>query len=701
MPFFSDIRSHFMPPHGVDNFGSRTAMMLIQNEGDTPRLNQTLMGVSVNKTPCRHYNEEGSKWQLIPATLDYPNTKTHYGHCGSPIVTNFHGVHICGLHVACTDEPDGLSSTGHAEIVTRAEITMLEEMRWFDIILKQGNPLTLLPRSVAPQYCIEEKESKWFHEEEDIAITPVGVINKPCVLPMRDKDKPSPLYDKIYKHTTGNSVIRPNDPRVDEELRHESPLKRAHRKYGNPSEGFLPYIMTYVLSFLSEMFKPRPGAIRRVLTYDEAINGMPDEPFCEKLNMATAPGYGWNVNGKTGKECWFDVVDGKYVMKPELEDACELYLQGLKDNEIGNHLWKATLKTERRPLEKIKKGKTRHFDIAQLPYVLVSRRLYLAFNMNFLAGRHETFSGAGVNPYSREWHRFATYLLAAGPDMFDIDYEQFDSRCSREMMGLAFQVRNDWYDDEYRQVRDNLCSEMLFRFEVVGDAISQLCCGNPSGDSGTTVTNTLIGCAYVRYTYIIAAPLELSSDEAFLENVHCKILGDDCVIAVSPKVRDFFNPTSMKEILSDYGVTITSASSQGQAGKGDLGGFSTIENVTFLKCGFFFSRELGKIFVPTMALNTIHELTNWVSAELEDDFALCVDNCNTALRMLMFYGEKEFSVMRRRISVELDRLPCVKPYKLVTYIDLQWQFLIDNVGYFPNMAPTTRAKQALESPFEL
>jgi hypothetical protein len=280
--------------------------------------------------------------------------------------------------------------------------------------------------------------------------------------------------------------------------------------------------------------------------------------------------------------------------------------------------------------------------------------------------------------------------------MVDIDYEQFDSKCSREMMGLAFQVRNDWYDDQYRQVRDNICSEMLFRFEVVGNAVNMLNCGNPSGDSGTTVTNTLIGVAYARYTYIVLAPPNMSSDEFFLENVYCKILGDDCVIAVSPKVRDFFNPTTMKEALAQYGVTITSASSQGQAGKGALTGFSTIEDITFLKCGFLFSRELGKIFVPTMARNTIHELTNWVSAELEDGFAACVDNCNTALRMLMFYGEHEFEQMRKEVRRQLDKVSNGVHYTLVTYTDLKWQFLIDNVGYFPNMSPATRAKQALE-----
>jgi hypothetical protein len=688
MPFFADIRQHFVEAEVIDNLHSRPGYLLtVEKQG---QLAVTLPAVKVNTVACVGKTAGADRYHLTPMTLDY-NVETKVGSCGSPVVLNRSGPCVAGIHFSFYRS----MRTGCAEICTQADLQLLTEQGWFDRIRVLVPPTINTPREIDQQaaYAIDDVETHWQHDNEDLDMIYVGKLEEQCRMPRHHAYRPSVISGDIFEPCTDNSVLAPNDPRVDPEKRRDSPLKKAHAKYGEATGPFNPGLMAMTLAFLSEMFKPLPGALRRILTMEESINGIVDEPYCEKLNMATASGFGWALPGQKGKRGWFEEVDGKLVAKPILQQACDQYWNDLDQDRLGGHLWKATLKTERRPLEKIWEGKTRHFSIAQVFRVIVSRRLNLCFNMNFLAKRHCSVSAAGVNCFSKEWDAFARELLRVSNDVFDIDYSGFDGHCSREMLFLAQQVRNDWYRDEFGHMRDNLMVEEIFRYEVVGDAVYMMTCGNPSGDDGTTIVNTLIGAAYIYYTYMLLVPIEFATDQMFVEKVAFKLLGDDNIIAVAPEIQEYFNPATLQETLASFGVPITSASSAGQAGKTDEVKFQTIADITFLKCGFRFSRELGNVFVPTMAKATIHELTNWISYELEDQFVATVDNCNTALRFALFYGPVYFEDLRSRIQVALDARSDGQSFWLLTYGDLKRSFLNDNLAYFPNMSPTTRAKQ--------
>jgi hypothetical protein len=686
MPFYADVTTHFIDPTVLDHLTGRPGFMLsrtLRGDLSTFVLPQVQMSTKMSLDTV-----DGKTYHVIPRGLEY-HVNVGDGTCGSVLILDREGPCVAGIHYAYED----CTGFGISEIVTQAEIELLREIGWLKNVRVHADPVGENTRLVSTQFrSITESDSRWFHTDH-LDMEPVGIMNDTCRFPQKHAFRPSLLFGKIFVPTTDNSVLSPSDPRLGPEYIGLSPIKRAHAKYGHATGPFDPDIINATVGFLAEMFKPMAGSVKRVLTYDEAINGIPEAAYFERLNMQTAAGFDWSQPGSRGKRHLFTEADGNYTMIPRLQEACESYWNRLDNYELGGHIWKATMKTERRPVDKIVKGKTRHFSIAQVFRVIVSRRLNLAFNANFLARCNTSYSAAGVNPYSKQWDRFANYLLEVSPDIFDIDYEGFDGHCAREMLFIGPQVRNRWYEDQFSHMRDNMMEEEIFRYEVVGNAVYQMSCGNPSGDDGTTVMNTLIGIAYLYYTFMVSVPLPMASEEVFLAHVHAKLLGDDNVVALSKEVQPYFNPAVLQRTLAEYGVVITSVSTAGQAGKSDDVVMSTIDQVTFLKCGFRFAPELGDVFVPTMAKNTIQELTNWISSELPDSFDATLENCNTALRFAVFYGPDYFSDLRSKISAALTLVaPNERSFWLLTYDDLRRSFINENLWYFPNMTPTTRAK---------
>lgn len=689
VPLFRDITSHIADPNAIDTLTSTNGMIVgVDIEYALPRIQPT----------TRVYTHMNGLF-TVDNGFEYPGHRGVVGQCGLPLIANFSSQwnensisKFIGIHTGC------YGIAGYAETVTKCE--------YDDAVLSLGKLVAPFQAHVvaSEMHCKEGncQNSRWLHEDvESKQIWPVGTIATAVRLPAKHRFTPSPIFGHVAEAVTDNSVLSPFDERLLPEEKGKSPLLKAHAKVANGKECFPRDVIDDFVANKIQFFKNvAPERTVRVLSWDEAINGIIGDPYIEKLNMSTSAGYGYSAANSRGKKHLFvEDTPNHFVPTPAFQAKLDILWEALRTGEPIAHVWKATLKTERRKFEKIRLGKTRQFNVAQVARILVSRRLNLAFNALFLATRFKHEGAAGINCFSPEWDALAKKLLKNGVKAFDLDYENFDGSTAPDMLFLHPRIANGVYNDsdEYQNMRLALTHELCFRYEVVGDCVYQTFGGNPSGDDNTTIRNSLVGAFYLYMTWIYLAPAHLKSYAAYERNVSAGIVGDDNIVTVSESASEFYQPDLICQILGDFKLVATSASdATGSASK--IKGqnfFKNLNQCVFLKCKFSQCQDVDLVrCIPQMDTNTINELTNWISVGLGPEEA-SLENCNTALRMKFFYGRAAFDEFSVKIR-NAWKSNCLSTCKLHSFDELLHEWRSGQFQAFPQTSPANDAPIVLE-----
>jgi len=649
LPLFKDLRPHFFRINEVNEYVSSAGVLI------TPTGATNLPRVQNATKTYRHFDG----LYHIYEGLEYPGHRGVDGQCGLPIVLNMSTqwntssvTRIGGIHTGSW----GVS--GYAEIITELEVN--EVFEHFVHLRPNFQPHVVPGEAQCDNN--PEATSAWDYNSPSHQLWTQGKLPKAVRLPTKHRYEPSPIMGMVAPPITDNSVLSPFDERQEPEVLGTSPLKRAHAKVAMGKKALPPgTIEDYLegkIAELKSIFKEKP----RVLTLDEAINGIPGNPHIERLNLSTSPGFGFTSTAGKGKRHLFEEdTPGHFAPTISFRKVLDSAWIKLMSGEPLDHIWKATLKTERRKFEKIRLGKTRQFNVAQVVRILCSRRLNLHFHALLLETCLQHSSTAGINCFSPQWDQLAQRLLSYGCNLFDLDYETFDGSLPPQALSLRTQVANAIYDDDsvqgklFRNARDALNYELCFRYDIVGDMVYQVYGGNPSGDDGTTHTNTFAGDFFLFLAWDIITRednlLSFQGYDAFRNNVIASILGDDNIVSVKDSAKNFYTPSRVCAILKRFNITATAASdAAGNAvkNKQELE-FKNLRNCVFLKCGFDIvpSVDVTRV-VPLMDWSTICELTNWKAVGLPDEEA-CAENCNNALRMAFFHGKDKFNELRTKI----------------------------------------------------
>jgi len=336
----------------------------------------------------------------------------------------------------------------------------------------------------------------------------------------------------------------------------------------------------------------------------------------------------------------------------------------------------------RRPIEKIKAGKTRVFTIPPVDYTLLARKYCLAFSAGFYRTRLETFSAVGIDPYSYEWSRADEVLKEISETGFAGDFTNFDGTLNPELIMRSMDIIQDFYHDEHQKIRRTLAEEMVHTVQQCGDCIYITNQGNPSGNPLTVVINTLVNAMYLRLSWLnLARRFEprFASMTAYAKYVREIIYGDDNKIAVSDVVGKWFNAPNVGRFLLDFGIIYTDPQKTvSYSGEPELFTISPnvhLDHLTFLKCATRSHVDFPSRKLAAMSLETIYELTNWTRLSPNNIIAT-IDNCQDALRFAYFHGKKFFQQLRVRFLLAF-RDVAVHP-TFLTYEELDAMFL--NLG---------------------
>jgi hypothetical protein len=387
---------------------------------------------------------------------------------------------------------------------------------------------------------------------------------------------------------------------------------------------------------------------RRVLSFEEAVGGVEDAKYLTPLNRTSSPGYPYTLdNTGPGKRAWFGYTD--VVYSGEVRKDVEDLLVRCRNNQRGDVVWQATLKDERRPIEKVEQGKTRVFAAGPMHYTIAVRQYFLKFVEHLMENRIFNEIGVGTNVYSIDWHHTGVALCKYGNKVIAGDFSNFDGSLLQGFLWAICDLINKWYDDgpENAQIRCVLFEEICNARVLVNGELIQWDHFQPSGNPLTVIVNSLFNQMVMRYAYLlckksVGKPIVCD----FTHEVSMQTYGDDNVLNISDNVVDWYNQLTITDALATIGLTYTDEGKTGQ-----LVPFRTLDEVAYLKRTFVMN-EHGYYTAP-LDQGVCAEMVNWIrgtsGAGKEETF----NNAEASIREFYFHGKERFNEVRNQIGEAL------------------------------------------------
>nr|QDH91380.1 MAG: RNA-dependent RNA polymerase [Picornavirales sp.] len=551
------------------------------------------------------------------------------GDCGSPFCilnTKTRNRKIFGIHIAASSK----LQQGYAAALCQEDV--LEDLKMFAPQIKSDDPELILPQ------CSDLPFPSQFGG--------IGYVEKYASMANYSKIVRSRLYNTIVEPISAPARLKPFTNKVGDLI---DPLLIAQDNY-----------CTRAVSFDNEVVEDARDSLRIYLydkskkdvhkvpwNWDEVLYGLDYDEDARGMPTTTSPGYPQNVPGVIN---WKEQIFRHERGSPENIEACSIVFPMLdavekryRDGERPLWLFCDNLKDERRPIEKVREGKTRMFSGTPFFYYCIFKKYFGAFQLWLIKNRISNGMVIGLNPYSVEWEFLAQSLTRydfTGSAVGAGDYSKFDGSEQPKIHYAILDIINDWYDDG----ADNALIRSILWLEVVNSR--HLCEGVvvewpsalPSGHPFTMPIN----CLYNHMNFRMSWKLLRLPMYHFNAHVYLAVCGDDNIFTVSHEYRDLFNEMTLVSVMSELGMTYTT----------ELKGTATIpfrklEEVEFLKRSFRFEPILGRRVGP-LRLSVILEMVNW-SKKGADFVDITCHNVDVALDELSLHPRDVYSLWRARI----------------------------------------------------
>jgi ABC-type multidrug transport system fused ATPase/permease subunit len=625
IPVHTDITSYFLSEKEIGNLPRIFDFRLY-----IPSVDQQTnwMGVST-KTNNELINCEVS--YTVSKTFRY-RAMTQEGDCGA-IFTTLNKASgkskLCGIHVA----GNTLECVGLSCVISREELTanIPEDEISFAFeseVLPQASHDIVLPQ-FTPQY----------------------VLPKPVSSPGVTNIIKSPLYNAWMIAKTRPSRLT---PKYLEDGTVADPFIKAISGYCTPTPYIRPRIIEDIGIAIFDHLEhaSKINVDRRLFTIKEAIIGLEGEPDFGSISRSTSMGYpyvlkkGRKMPGKTeafGTEQEYNL---ETPLAKQLIIEIEDIERDCKSGIRSAHLYVDCLKDERRPLEKVAAMKTRAFSICPFNLLVLYRRYFGAFILWCHKNRIDNGFATGVNPYSEEWELIAQKLnqfaQASYPNKGAGDYSGFDSK-QKPVVHNDILIRiNDWYDDDFAEVREILWLEITNSFHLYKDTVYSWDSSGPSGHPLTTLVNNLYNHYIALYVWYKSHDFELQALYEFYDHVYYITLGDDNLFSVRPTHLIYFSEKLMEQNVGDLGMKYTSETKKEVAEV-----MRPLTEVSFLK-RMFRKEPVYDRYCGPLELDVILEMPMWTRST-QAHAEIVEANVEIAMRELSLHDNETFSKWSKEI----------------------------------------------------
>jgi hypothetical protein len=595
--------------------------------------------ITINKpTTYLYYQTEQGNYEKFHSNLQYELAHEN-GDCGNVLFANMGGsMSIVGFHNSgSTTRPTASFAIGITQVEVEKFIRAVAQVSW-DAAIKRfdGDQHDI----VEPQINYSGPNKVMYYGKSMKNICSAG---KSTLIP-------STIHDLVHRHTTKPALLRKKNG-LD-------PMQMALQKYGLSNEHFDQDVTKLAVQSIAEEIHAhkRPDHLARVLTISECLNGIPG--LVESVDLSTSSGYPFSlynklrgtkrhvVNGEPGSLTLSDIAQKHYDEWQRIMDL----------GDIPCDPFLATLKDERRKIEKVDAGKTRLFQAASLTSYLHNKSVFGAFGSFMKDVRGVTFSTLGMNRASREWHEMIMRFREVGENGIDGDQEEWDGRFKGALALELVEVFRKYLDvPENGDVHKKMYKLILQAVNPIirvtwdfGEGIAthllEVAGCMPSGWYLTFIMNSLMNAALMRICWILLVKAPYNDLYYFRRFVRDKFAGDDNFMTVADPFLADYNAVTIAAVLAKYGQKYTPSEKTGM-----LVPYRHLSECSFLKTK---TGYMNYTYVPLFDMDANLDTINWIRQSY-DDFAATEANCNDVLRNLYFYGIDTFNGYRQKI-LEID-----------------------------------------------
>lgn len=378
------------------------------------------------------------------------------------------------------------------------------------------------------------------------------------------------------------------------------------------------------------------------LSYEEAVAGIPGDPFLKGLARGKSMGYPL-ARKYANKRPAFG-AEGEYVFDTvaarEVREEYDALVHAYEKGEQGA-VFRDCLKDEVLKFEKLRDVKTRLISASPVQFTILVKRLYGRFAAEFMRSRLKHGGLIGVNVYSPEWgivrHELAKMnedgMAAAG------DYKAFDKSQHPEVMSaiLSGIAKRLPHYEEYRRLFEGIERDTCNALHLGGDSyrswmIYRVVGTLPSGHPLTSILNSIYNMVVFRMAWVAKHGMKSVLD--FRKGVRLYVYGDDNVFAPADGVKDF-DLRYMSDFCRTIGMVYTSEDKTSE-----LYSLKPVGSCGFLKRGFSLDLD-GYTYAP-LEWASIWDMLNWRKKKTTDDEHLA-EVAVTIVRELSAYDYGRFA----------------------------------------------------------
>lgn len=405
------------------------------------------------------------------------------------------------------------------------------------------------------------------------------------------------------------------------------------------------------------------------------INGVDGDPFARNIDMSKSGGFGYP--GAKKKYMYFYPCDsgtgGSYEPVSTLMEDVLSIIDSYESYQSSNPVFKAFMKDEVRPIEKVQAMKTRMVYATPLPYLIVQKAILGPLYSLMIEHSEAFYCGLGT-----DMHREGVAIKQRMVDFFDNhssshnwgegDYGEFDVKMPYEIGEASCIVEKKllkWlgYSDTVMQLVDGIMSDTLFpRVDFFGDLLT-VAGLQTSGRYGTAENNCFRNLLLLMYAWYNNSDL---SHLDFFDYVLPCVYGDDVLNAVLDPVKDVYNNITVAKSCSEIGLQYTSSSKLEVEQP-----FVDESDISFLKRTFRFHPRLGKEVAP-LSLQSIDKMLMWIEPSKNGEMHVQYDGIiRSALYEIFFWTEeREYENIRSHLRNKFLQAYPEATFNLPAYVSL-------------------------------
>lgn len=478
----------------------------------------------------------------------------------------------------------------------------------------------------------------------------------------------SVLFDKVAPHTCLPARLSQfvlNDEVVD-------PMELAKQKFcqniTSVPEDLVSKVASYVFAHMEHVSKH--DVERRILTDEEILYGIPGDSGINGITPSTSPGYPQTIQKPKKTRIKHLIFDNEKDSPANLEARksnlvlMENVEKRIKEGYRMGALFTSCLKDEKRPIDKVRVGKTRLFKIGSFELLYQLKKHFGAYVAWCTINRIDNGMTGGVNAFSSEWHYLAQ-KFSSSHEVRNIgagDFSAYDgSHLCIYMIYFCIEV-NKWYNDGNDQIRLALILEVCNAYVIFGDLIVEMFGGIPSGNYLTFLLNSVLNHMYHVSCWVMMG----EKLHEFYDKIYLATHGDDSEFKVTLDKASVFNEHTLEEYMGMLGLKYTSETK----GVSELP-LRHLGEVNYLKRTYRFDDVLQQ-YVGPLELNSILEPLNW--SKKKQYKSITVQNIDSALRELSLHPKEVFEHWQGKIVAAVKLyLPMEEFPRPLTMDYLSWK----------------------------